>query len=590
MARELSSTAKGENVNGTSLWQHAFACMAMRMFASLLRDGEDGSKRRRRRCPAEPICNRVRRQIARPLKQTMANPLAIWRSERRIRACSAISAVLRIAVGTVCVVAGLQHLGNQYAFAAAIAGYGLLSQRATALVAAYLPFVQLFTGVALIFHCATRGALYLAGVMFLAFAAAQSIALLRGRVIPCGCFGYSLRHVSMSTVAEAVFLSSLAFGSLFLGGGDDASGHKGPRASNERRSIIFRRSGLSLMEALVVVAIIGLLLAIVLPAVQSSREVARASDCCTRLQQLTTAVLQYESARRYLPPGILGVAEPFPFEGNYFNEDSSRFWKRCQYSSWLVLSADFWQEAKLTAQCHPVTTDVMQTLATVSSAPGSAAKFRWFGDVPGFRENATQQPALLRCPSDDPSWQSIPYQMGALQPVTDGPNQIDSIAWVNVLEHLTMPVGMTNYVGCLGAHSGGDAREVELRRFTGLMSSRALVRLLQARDGCSNTILLGEALGGIDGGVRSIVQSWFVGGLARGRADVPWRTAPSGHDTLLGNVRQTSWLGFSSAHPAAVAISLADGHVAWLGRATDWKVIYAMCGANDGFRPETDGI
>ncbi len=63
--------------------------------------------------------------------------------------------------------------------------------------------------------------------------------------------------------------------------------------------------GFTLVELLTVTAIMGILVALLLPALQGAREAARRSDCSQRLRQLGLAVLQHESARQRLPPGRL---------------------------------------------------------------------------------------------------------------------------------------------------------------------------------------------------------------------------------------------------------------------------------------------
>ena len=65
-----------------------------------------------------------------------------------------------------------------------------------------------------------------------------------------------------------------------------------------------KRVGFSLVELLVAIAIISILMALLLPAVQSAREAARRQTCGNHLRQLGLALQHYENALGFIPTGL----------------------------------------------------------------------------------------------------------------------------------------------------------------------------------------------------------------------------------------------------------------------------------------------
>ncbi|MHB8897520.1 MAG: DUF1559 family PulG-like putative transporter, partial [Thermoguttaceae bacterium] len=151
------------------------------------------------------------------------------------------------------------------------------------------------------------------------------------------------------------------------------------------------RRGFTLVELLVVIAIIGILIALLLPAVQAAREAARRSQCTNNLKQLMLSAHNYHDTHKAFPAGWGGT-----------NTDNEWTSNRYQMGAFAVLSPFFEQGALYDQISSPTAGKNHQTGAV------SATIFPPFGPCPwveGDRGNGSGYPpwhtdiATLRCPS-----------------------------------------------------------------------------------------------------------------------------------------------------------------------------------------------
>ncbi|BBO33324.1 hypothetical protein PLANPX_2936 [Lacipirellula parvula] len=244
-----------------------------------------------------------------------------------------------------------------------------------------------------------------------------------------------------------------------------------------RTSRVKRRSGFTLVELLVVIAIIGVLVALLLPAVQAAREAARRSQCTNNLRQCALAALNYEGAKKEFPIGRRSGQ----------NADASTI------TQWGHLAHILpYVEANTTHQMIDLT----------ASPKDSPIKFVSF-------------PFLL-CPSD-------PDDRVNNDTCTAGTD------WLNV--------GRTGIRGNGGNDTGvtpipgttpGPGRP-PLERNNGIFVTNAAIRIKEITDGTSHTAIYSERVRG-DGDTSVVEESsdWLrMGGAAEDTADQSYTSCTS---------------------------------------------------------------
>jgi prepilin-type N-terminal cleavage/methylation domain-containing protein len=240
--------------------------------------------------------------------------------------------------------------------------------------------------------------------------------------------------------------------------------------SEARTKIRRSRLGFSLVELLVVIAIIGILVAMLLPAVQQVRETARRSICGSRLRQHVLALHMFHDAEGQFPAAhLVGSNMRNSFYGGGFG-----FYERQSPPGGEVLCVDrafcsrhdgpplcpvkgaFWSWMFRTSPFIEMQT--LQDHATVST---SCRDSPWRQKLPDGDWLMSVTGPLFVCPSDSRSYE---------------PARVQGIE-----------VALTSYLGVSGRNqfveSGGQ---------DGVLFVNSSVRLSQIIDGSSNTLLVGE--------------------------------------------------------------------------------------------------
>lgn len=337
------------------------------------------------------------------------------------------------------------------------------------------------------------------------------------------------------------------------------------------------RTGLTVIELLVVIAIVSLLLALLLPAVQSVRETSRQVSCASNIRQLAIACLNFESHTTRLPPGTNGCPRVVHWQEFRLTPTSEYYFKRYQHASFSAIVLPYIEQLATKDLVDPFFFDLDHHFPRGTNT--------WFAEIQGFRSAAEKVIPLLLCPSDNAISDRGYLFPGGSQPVLFPTENDDEMSWIDTMEdYYSGTLQPTNYLGCAGAYSGGVHPDPGRTLFRGAMSCGSRVALSAVQDGLSTTIMLTETIGTFRNGKRTSMQPWIIGGLAAGRGLIPWNVAPRPEESLMGDRYNSSFVGFGSSH-RTVNVANVDASIQELSRSIDWRVLYSKCGMADGVVP-----
>lgn len=340
-----------------------------------------------------------------------------------------------------------------------------------------------------------------------------------------------------------------------------------------------RRPGFTLVELLVVIAIIGILVALLLPAIQAAREAARRTECANKLRQISLALQNCHDSQRAFPAGVTLVGG----KGDVNALGS--------FSNFLIDLMPYAEDQTLRNLYNP---DVQMSDAQQKV----------------FRETDI---GLYNCPSDFPSQLYVPvsgpdggggpnmalYRSGSYRGNAGRGTANGRATW-----YLAEDIGNVDFGWRGPLHAavkkGLSVKIVDLNSL--VLAKLKPENIKNITDGTSKTLLLGEStniyeeqIGDFTGTRRTLwAYSWGPYMLSQGMADpdvtFDWlfkgdwdfcadSSRSNNPDPGSNRTCNAAWF---SGHPTGMNIQMCDGSGSWVSWDVDQRVFAFMCSIAGG--------
>ena len=317
-----------------------------------------------------------------------------------------------------------------------------------------------------------------------------------------------------------------------------------------------QNNGFTLVELLVVIAIIGILIGMLLPAVQAIREAARRVECANKMRQMSLGMVNYESAHQNFPPGVRANG------------------LRDRGLNWGCFILPFLEQSTI----H----DILSEQSNNFNNP------IWADAENG--DTAINILPIFLCPSDDTDERAL-RRFSSPTNVVGGDNSTIH--------------ARSNYVGILGprlrvglqdvedledisfTQSGpvDDAEERFTLEFPGILFLNSEVTFGQISDGASNTFIIGERDSAEipDSNPRAAgVWCAALNGQTLHQCLGPTSDEPLFALNSLFPERETRQIALASQHPGGANFGRADGSVEFVSETISGTLYRAMGTKSDG--------